>query len=156
MAAGIFERIRKFLAMESDELDLDSADSIEIQSLAEGARTYKDEVVRNSASVIGRHARPPAGRKQEIVVFQPGTFSDAQQAAEHIKARKTVIINMKKTDKELGKRIIDFLSGISYAVDGNVQKIADNIFLFAPAHIDINMITETETTATEEPLFGKQ
>lgn len=154
MASGIFERIRKFLAMESDELELDSADSIELQSLAEGARSYKDEAARH-ASVVGRNGRPPAGRKQEIVVFQPGTFNDAQQAAEHIKARKTVIINMRRTDKELGKRIIDFLSGISYAVDGNVQKITDNIFLFAPAHIEINMITEAETTTPEEPLFGK-
>jgi len=151
MASGIIERIRKFLAMESDEIPFDSADSTELQSLAEG-RTYNEKPVRK-ATVIG--GIPGASIKQEIVVFQPDTFNEAQQVAEHIKARKTVIINMKRTDKELGKRIIDFLSGINYAVDGNVQKIADNIFLFAPAHIEVTMISNTEITGGDEPLFNQ-
>jgi len=150
MASGIIERIRKFLAMESDELEFDSAESVEYHSVAGGINSYKEEPMRESKRVRG-----VPGVKQEIVVFQPGTFGDAQQVAEHIKARKTVIINMKRTEKELGKRIIDFLSGINYAVDGNVQKIADNIFIFAPAHIEVTMIHEVETTASEAPLFSK-
>ena len=150
MASGIIERIRKFLAMESDELEFDSVDSIEMQSLADGSKVYEEPMRKQSIA-----ARPSASRKQEIVVFQPGSFSDAQQVAEHIKAKKVVIINMKRTDKELGKRIIDFLSGISYAVEAKLQKIADNIFLLAPLHIEINIINEMETTAGDEQLFAR-
>lgn len=150
MASGMIERIRKFLAMESDELEFDSVDSIEMQSLADGSKVYEEPMRKQSIA-----ARPSASRKQEIVVFQPGSFSDAQQVAEHIKAKKVVIINMKRTDKELGKRIIDFLSGISYAVDAKLQKIADNIFLLAPLHIEINIINEMETTAGDEQLFAR-
>lgn len=149
MASGIIERIRKFLAMESEELEFDSAESVEYHSMADGVKNYKEEPMRESSRMRGM-----PGVKQEIVVFQPGTFGDAQQVAEHIKARKTVIINMKRTEKELGKRIIDFLSGINYAVDGNIQKIADNIFIFTPVHIDVTMIHEVETTASESPLFN--
>ena len=154
MASGLIEKIRKFLAMESDELEFDSAESIELQSLAEGGRTYNEEPVRKPTVI----SSPMTGAavKQEIVVFQPNTFGEAQQVAEHIKARKTVIINMKKTDKELGKRIIDFLSGINYAVDGNVQKIADNIFLFAPAHIEVTMISDMDVAVHDDPLFGSR
>ncbi|MCD4784211.1 MAG: cell division protein SepF [Candidatus Eremiobacteraeota bacterium] len=150
MASGIIERIRKFLAMESDEMELSSVESVEYRNIADGVKSYKEDPMRESTRMRGM-----PGVKQEIVVFQPGTFGDAQQVAEHIKARKTVIINMKRTEKELGKRIIDFLSGINYAVDGNVQKIADNIFVFTPAHIDVTMIHEVETAASESPLFNR-
>ena len=153
MASGMIEKIRKFLAMESDELEFDSAESIELQSLAEGGRTYNEEPVRKPTVMSG--GMSGASIKQEIVVFQPNTFNEAQQVAEHIKARKSVIINMKRTDKELGKRIIDFLSGINYAVDGNVQKIADNIFLFAPAHIEVTMISDMELSGNDDPLFNR-
>jgi cell division inhibitor SepF len=120
--------------------------------VVQNTNNFKDDISVKKTTLVGM---PSTTIKQEIVIFQPGTFNEAQQVAEHIKARKTVVINMKRTDKELGKRIIDFLSGISYAVDGNYQKITDNIFLFAPSHIEINMIAEGDSTVNDEPLFTR-
>lgn len=150
MSSGIFDRVRKFFAMESDELEFDSAESLEFRSLSEAPQSQVSEPMKNRPVMNMSNA---TARKQEIVVFQPGTFNEAQQVAEHIKAHKTVIINMKRTDKDLAKRIIDFLSGINYAVDGHVNKIADNIFLFAPSHIEVTMVDETEAATPDEPLF---
>ena len=154
MSSGIFSKVKKFFAMESDELEFDSAQSLELQSIAGDRPGYSQEQVP-SPSVVTSLPKG-AARKQEIVVFQPGTFSEAQQVAEHIKAHKVVVINMKRTDKDLAKRIIDFLSGINYAVDGHVQKIADNIFLFAPAHIEVTMVDEADPTVSGDPLFSRR
>lgn len=154
MASGMIEKIRKFFAMESEEINLDSPESVEFKGLPGDSVVYgREEPVRNHSMSIPPKA---ASVRQEIVVFQPGTFNEAQQVAEHIKARKAVIINMKRTDKDLAKRIIDFLSGINYAVDGQVQKIADNIFLFSPSHIKVTMIDETEASEGEEALFNRR
>lgn len=141
--------------MESDEMEFDSAESLELRSIADNSRSYPAEQPAGHPVIS---AQPKgASRKQEIVVFQPGTFNEAQQVAEHIKAHKTVIINMKRTDKDLAKRIIDFLSGINYAVDGHVQKIADNIFLFSPSHIEVTMVDESDSsTVAGEPLFSRR
>lgn len=151
MASGIIEKIRKFLAMESDELELDANESVEYQSMAEKSKSYVTEEPTRRRSAPGTSGMV----KQEIVVFQPGAFNEAPQIAEHIKARKTVIINMKRTDKDLGKRIIDFLSGINYAVDGNYQKIADTIFIFSPSHIEITMANDIDSMPGDETLFGR-
>lgn len=153
MAPGIIDRIRKFITMESDEIEFDAERSVELSSISGEMSTLRDNSLQKS-SLVGISGS--ASRKQEIVVFQPGTFNEAQQVAEHIKARKIVIINMKRTDKDLAKRIIDFLSGINYAVDGHVQKIADNIFLFAPVHIEVTMVDESDSTVSDDPLFTQR
>jgi cell division inhibitor SepF len=152
MAQGIIDKLRKFFIMESEEVELEAPESVEFRSVAGEVKTYREEPMRNSTSL----PPPNAQRKQEIVIFQPATFNEAQQVAEHIKARKTVIVNMKRTDKDLAKRIIDFLSGINYAVDGHVQKITDNIFLFAPSHIQVTMVDDTDTSQSEDPLFSRR
>jgi cell division inhibitor SepF len=149
MSSGIIDRVKKFFTMESEELDLENVESMELRNISE-ERPFRDEPLRSPAAI----AMPGAQRKQEIVVFQPGTFNEAQQVAEHIKARKVVVINMKRADKDLAKRIIDFLSGINYAVDGHVQKVADNIFLFAPVHVQVTMVDEIDVASSEEPLFS--
>ena len=59
-----------------------------------------------------------------------------------LKQRKPIIINLEKIDSETARKIFDFLSGATYALNGNVQKIANNIFVFAPENVDINASIE--------------
>ncbi|MCA9796588.1 MAG: cell division protein SepF, partial [Candidatus Eremiobacteraeota bacterium] len=89
--------------------------------------------VRSRSKLVGL----PSPRKQEIVVLEPASFADAREIAETLKVKKSILLNMRKTDKELARRIVDFLSGISYAIDGHSQKVADQIYLFTPGHIEI-------------------
>ncbi len=150
MSSGIIDKIKRFITMESEEIEF-NPESVVMEAPEENG-TYQRERISAVTSTVS--PIPRATRKEEVMVFQPITYSEAQQVAEHIKAKKIVIVNMKKTDKDLAKRIIDFLSGINYAVDGNTQKIADNIFLFTPNHISITMVMEGENTY-EDPLFNK-
>ena len=73
--------------------------------------------------------------KNKLVLTQPSGFDDAQQIAENVTNGKTVLVNFDRTDAETTKRTIDFMSGITYAVGGTVQRISAAIFLFAPSDV---------------------
>ena len=73
--------------------------------------------------------------KNKLVLTQPNGFDDAQQIAENVTSGKTVLVNFDRTDAETTKRTIDFMSGITYAVGGTVQRISAAIFLFAPSDV---------------------
>ena len=78
-----------------------------------------------------------ASNKQEVVLFRPGTFNDTSKAADDLRNRKAVIVNMENVDKAMARRVVDFLSGCVYALDGDVKKIAQSAYLFCPHHMDI-------------------
>lgn len=81
---------------------------------------------------------PTAQPKQmKVMVVEPFVFDDAQYVADHLKNRKPVVINLENTDKEVAKRMIDFISGTTYALGGTIQKIGNNIFLCAPNNVDV-------------------
>ena len=75
--------------------------------------------------------------KQEVVLFHAKTFDDAAKAADELRKKKAVILNMENVDKALTRRVVDFLSGAVYAVDGSVKKIAQSTYLFCPHNMDV-------------------
>ena len=75
--------------------------------------------------------------KQEVVLFHAQTFDDAAKAADELRRRKAIILNMENVDKALTRRVVDFLSGSIYALDGSVKKIAQATYLFCPHNMDV-------------------
>ncbi len=75
--------------------------------------------------------------KQEVVLFRPGSFNDTSKAADDLRNRKAVIVNMENVDKAMARRVVDFLSGCVYALDGDVKKIAQSAYLFCPHNMEI-------------------
>lgn len=73
----------------------------------------------------------------KVVVHTPNSFENAREIADHLKAKKPVVINLENVETPVARRIIDFLTGSVYALDGNIQKIADRIFLIAPYNVGI-------------------
>ncbi|MBP3337654.1 MAG: cell division protein SepF [Clostridia bacterium] len=73
----------------------------------------------------------------KVVVIQLQDFDDARDIADHLKAKKPVVINLEKLEKDVARRVVDFLSGVVYGVDGNIQKVASGIFLLAPYNVGI-------------------
>ena len=85
--------------------------------------------------------RAPAGNGGGVAsmhVVTPRTFNDAQQVADEFKRSKPVIINLQSTDRELSKRLIDFSSGMTYALGGGMQRIAQGIFLLTPEDVEVS------------------
>ena len=75
--------------------------------------------------------------KQEVVLFHAKTFDDAAKAADELRGKRAVILNMENVDKALTRRVVDFLSGSVYALDGRVKKVAQSTYLFCPHTMDV-------------------
>ncbi len=91
------------------------------------------EAVGPRARIFSLHAQ----RQMEIVVLEPGAFDEAQAAADYLKTHRPIVINLRAAQKDLGKRIVDFLSGVAYALDGHMHRVGEEIFLFTPHHVAI-------------------
>lgn len=75
--------------------------------------------------------------KQQVVLFRPSNFNDTSKAADDLRSKKAVIVNMENVDKAMARRVVDFLSGCAYALDGKVKKIAQSTYLFCPFNMDV-------------------
>jgi cell division inhibitor SepF len=99
-----------------------------------------------------RSVSAPAPAKVHLV--QPRAFNDAKQIADRFKAQIPVIINLQSADTELSKRLIDFASGLTYALDGSMQRVADRVFLLTPR--DVELSAEERARAMERGGFYNQ
>ncbi|NTW05399.1 MAG: cell division protein SepF [Peptococcaceae bacterium] len=88
---------------------------------------------KRKGQVLNLHAQ----RQLRVVVSEPRIFEDVQILADNLKNRRPVIINLEKTEPELARRVVDFISGCIYALNGNLQKVGNNIFLVVPSNMDI-------------------
>lgn len=90
--------------------------------------------------------------QKEIVVVEPNSFEEVQNIADHLKNQQAIVLNLQGLDSELSRRIVDFTSGVIYAIEGSLQKIAEGIFLFVPSSIEI--ISERKEESIH-PLFKR-
>ena len=74
----------------------------------------------------------------QVHLVIPRNFNDAQQVADQFKRKVPVILNLQTTDHELSKRLIDFASGLTYALDGGMQRIAEKVFLLTPRNVEVS------------------
>jgi cell division inhibitor SepF len=120
MSSGFMGKIRNFFTVE-DEIGED-----EEVILPPEKSKWKGKLVGLASS-----------RHNAIIVMEPASVKEAQELAEHLKNRSAVILNLQNLDKDTATRILDFASGMTYALSGNIQKISEYIFLFAPPAIPI-------------------
>jgi cell division inhibitor SepF len=94
------------------------------------------------------------GAPAKVHLVVPRSFNDAQQIADRFKAQIPVILNLQGADTELSKRLIDFASGLTYALDGSMQRVADKVFLLTPR--DVELSAEERARALERGGFYNQ
>ncbi len=99
-----------------------------------------------------RSVTAPSPAKVHLVV--PRTFNDAKQIADRFKAQMPVILNLQGAETDLSKRLIDFASGLTYALDGSMQRVADKVFLLTPR--DVELSAEERARAMERGGFFNQ
>ena len=93
-----------------------------------GRRNYKDKVV----------AMPQANANAiQMVISQPTTFEQSDEICSFLKEKKSIIVNLEYVNKDVARRIVDFISGGVYALDGYIQKVSNSIFLVAPSNYEI-------------------
>jgi cell division inhibitor SepF len=94
---------------------------------------------RDSGSPTGRGVVRPfvTQRQTKPQVVAPARFSDAQEIGDLVKANHPVIVNLQSSERDLARRMIDFCSGLTYALSGSMEKVADQVFLLTPSNVDI-------------------
>ena len=171
---SFWDNVKKF-AQPYDEDDYDDYDDEELEGYEEPAQEPAPRARRASpfantsapapAAAVETPVSTPAASapsfggqvlnmnasgKQEVVLFHAKAFDDAAKAADELCKRKAVILNMENVDKALTRRVVDFLSGAVYALDGRVKKVAQSTYLFCPHNMDVvgdleNIRTETDS-----------
>ncbi len=89
--------------------------------------TRRDKVV-----AFNTQSAPP-----QVVLFKPERFETAAEIADHLRSQHTVVMNLEQTNKDTARRLIDFLSGVAYALDGKIKKVAANTYILTPHNVDI-------------------
>ena len=112
----------------------------------ESESTFTSAATSATSSFSGQVLNMSSG-KQEVVLFHAKTFDDAARAADELRHKKAVILNMENVDKALTRRVVDFLSGSVYALDGSVKKVAHSTYLFCPHNMDV--VGELESVQAE-------
>jgi cell division inhibitor SepF len=151
MGEGLFYKLKTLIGIEEIEEDdmLDDAPApssslerkpIEPRSSYLPSRNESKEMKEqkdNRVLPIQNKAIPQNTAQFKMVVIEPKSFDECPKLVDNLKAKKPVIINLEKVESDSARKIFDFLSGATYALNGNVQKVANNIFIFAPENVDV-------------------
>lgn len=104
-----------------------------------------------------RHKKPAVvsihqQKQMKVIVMEPKVYEDVQVIADHLKNRRAVVVNLEHVDKDLSRRVVDFVSGAIYAVNGSLQRVGVGIYLFVPSNVDISSVVAQEE-AKEKGMF---
>jgi cell division inhibitor SepF len=136
MSAGILNKALDFLGFEVEEEEMissndsqkDESNPIQLQQ-----QTNANKNRMSQGKVVNIHTQ----QQFKVVIMNPENFEDAREITEHLKNKKPVVINLIELEKDFAQRILDFLSGGICALDGNIQKVAQGIFIVAPNNVDV-------------------
>lgn len=123
--ANLFDKMTNFFTGSDDEL--------ENEEYFENEKKEESDFAVKKGKVVNINTTT----QLKVVVVTPESFDEARDIAEHLKQKKPVVINLEGVEKDIARRIVDFLSGAVYSLDGNIQKISTGIFLIAPYNVGI-------------------
>ena len=114
--------------------------------------TAAPSVAQSSVNPRPSSVRPVSADTAKVQVVAPTRFGDAKEIADCIKSNRPVIVNLQVADRDLQRRMIDFCSGVTYALGGEMEKVADQVFLLAPTNVKVS---EEERQRLQERGFGR-
>ena len=104
--------------------------------------TQQQEIKQHSNKVVNINATT----QLKVVLVKPDRFDNVSDIAEHLRSKHAVVLNLESTNKDVARRLVDFLSGCAYALDGKIKKIAISTYIITPYNVDIvgDLIDELE------------
>lgn len=110
-------------------------DSREISSYS--SRQKEREASKDASAQRNKYVNIHATTQLQVVLVKPESFQDATSIADHLNNKRTVVLNLESTNKEVSRRLVDFLSGVAYANRGNLKRVANSTFIITPFNVDI-------------------
>lgn len=142
--AKIFEKMKDLMFGEyeaEEEEDEEMEDyPIELSRERESQRSVMDysQIARSTRRNTSQVVSINTNIQMQVVIVKPECYEDAQEICDQVKAKKPVVVNLEKVEYPIAQRIMDFLSGTCYSLDGSIQRVASNIFIIAPENVDIS------------------
>ncbi len=146
---GFMDEIRKIIHPYDDE-DYDYDDELEEEEKT-SSRPLFDDRKEDRKIAEDRHNKVVnihATAALKVVLVKPERFENASEIADHLREKRTVVMNLESTNKDVARRLIDFLSGVAYAGEGKIKKVAANTYIITPYSVDImgDLIDELENS----------
>ncbi|NLN81343.1 MAG: cell division protein SepF [Clostridiales bacterium] len=130
---NIINKFKNFLSdPETDEFD-EVDDEMDFVSKSEEKSSQNQIDNKKGNKVVNIHATT----QLQVVLVKPERFDDASAIADHLNAKRTVVLNLEGANKDVARRILDFLSGVAYANDGQIKKVANCTFIITPYNVGI-------------------
>ena len=138
---SILDELKKFTRPYDDEDD-------EFEDFEEPAPrdAFEDRRAKLAEERRGKVVNIHATTQLKVVLVKPERFENASEIADHLREKRTVVLNLESTNKDVARRLIDFLSGVAYAGEGKIKKVAANTYIITPYSVDImgDLIDELE------------
>lgn len=157
---GLVNDFKRWVSGEVDDDDFDLDDETMESTEPEEPSYYSRPESVASAPVEAAHTQVQPRRNNRVVNISATTrlavvlvkadqFNNVADIADHLKNKMTVVLNLESTDKEVSKRMLDFLSGVTYAIEGKIKRVASNTYLITPLDVEIvgdDLISELENS----------
>lgn len=127
----VMSKLNIFDSSEANEIEEQEEREQEVKSVQVAPSGGKSNVVEFASAV--------SQKQTKVTIVEPFSFDDAQHIADHLKNRKSVVINFTNTEKEVAKRLVDFISGTTYALNGSIQEVGNQIFFCAPNNVEVSI-----------------
>ena len=134
---SLWDKVKNVMSVSDDEYEDDEVIETTEPEFAEPKR---EQVKREPQKTERRNSKtvPFTSGNMQLVLVKPERFEDVTGIADQYCAKRTVVLNLERADRDLSRRIIDFFMGVAYAKNGTLKKAANNTFVIAPADVDVN------------------
>lgn len=141
--AKIMDKVLGFMGFEEEEVEIMEDEILDSDDSREQSKNKK------KGTLFNLHSQ----KNTRVVVFEPKAFDECKAIADNLKSHRAAIVNLEESDMELAKRVVDFVSGATYALNGNMQKVGNGIFLFVPNNMDIACENKDPLKDKEKGIF---
>lgn len=145
MAGSIMNKVLELFTTEEDEYEDDEV--LNSKGYSTDYEEDEDEEPEGKRLFGGRRAKlvnMPQSQSIKMVISQPTTFEQSEEICQYLKERRSCIVNLEYVNKDVARRIVDFISGGVFALDAHIQKVSNSIFLIAPTNYEISNETGRE------------
>lgn len=130
---GLMDKLKNIMTVPEDE-EFEEDDDVDIISKREEKNPLRQQAEeRRNNKVVNIHTTA----QLQVVLVKPERFDDASSIADHLNEKRTVVLNLESTNKEISRRLVDFLSGVAYANNGQIKRVANSTFIITPYNVDI-------------------
>ncbi len=131
--ANILNKMLDFVGWETQEVQDEPYDEEEMDEVGPKNENRAPALKKNHGKVLNLNSSATT----KVVVVTPQNINDAKDICDHLRANRSIVMNVENIETQIAQRIVDFLSGAVYSLDGNIQKVSNGIFLAAPNSVDI-------------------